>query len=523
MRNIATPARVGLLVVLGLVAFFVFLTFIQDQGLSGARTEYSVVFRDASGIAPRTLVRIAGIPVGEVTRIELERGRARIWFTVRSDVPVYPNARMAKRSASILGDYVLDLDPGYPVEERERGELGRQRGFQDGEASDSPGSRPLPPGGEIVHVQEAVEIERIFESLDQITADVEAITAALREALVGEENSVRRIVENLDSLTARLDRTIADASLRLEQILENTEAVTADLRAVTAARAEDVSTIIGNVRQITEQTREILASVHAFVGREAEEGGGGIRDAMARLNATLEHLEAIAAKIDRGEGTVGRLVSDEELAQKVEGAVWEAADYIERLTAIRVEVALRSEYLMREGETKNYLRLRIVPRPDRYFLFEAVDDPRGTVQRQTVVRSPPAPDEVANQEIRVTSESLKFSAQFARRWGFATFRFGLVESTGGLGLDLHFLDDHLAFVVDAFEFANPEKDYPRLKAHLNLLFLSHFFVTAGMDDLLNPRQLDPLTGQMLSGRDWFFGGGIYFTDEDLRVLLGVVP
>ena len=528
MRNLATPVKVGLLVVLGLVAFFVYLSFIQDQGLEGAMTEYSAVLQDASGLAPKTPVRVAGITVGEVTRITLEGGKARIHFTVRSDIPVYPNASLAKRSASILGDFVLDLNPGAPTPAAPSGSnLWSPPGLDVVPArAQVPGAQrgtePLPPGGEITNVQEAVQIEKIFESLDQITGDVQVITNSLREALAGEDTSIKDLIANLDRITERLDGTLADSSDRLRAILENTEAITADIRHLTETKDDEVGEIITNVRLITEQTKSILASVQSIVGEDDDlrESVGGVKDAVSSLNSSLANLESITAKIDRGEGTIGRLVSDEELAQKVEDALYDGADFVERLYALQVEVGLRSEYMLNDEGTKNYLQLRLIPRPDRYFLLEVIDDPRGFVSRETVVRSPPGAEEVASQEIRVTRDQLKFSAQFAKRYFFATFRFGIVESTGGVGMNLNFLDDHLVLQMDAFDFANPSSDYPRIKAHLNLLFLSHLFVTAGVDDALNPRELEAGSGRILSGRDYFLGGGIYFTDQDLKTLIG---
>ncbi len=524
VRNLATPVKVGLLVVLGLVAFFIFLTFIQDQGLKGEMTEYSAVFQDASGLAPKTPVRVAGIVVGEITRIELEQGKARVYFTVRSDIPVYPNSSLAKRSASILGDFVLDLNPGSPAVARPAGTRLGKPGLHVVPAlaqaqGEQAGTQPLPPGSEIQNVQEAVQLEKIFDSLDKITSDVQVITKELREALAGDETSARKLIANLDRITQRLDATLESSSVQLEAILENTRVVTSDIRGITERNTEQVDQIITNVREITEQTRKLLASVQGMVGDQ--EGEGGVREAVANLNRSLENIESITSKIENGEGTLGRLVSDEELAQKVDNAIYEASDYIERLTAIQVEVALRSEYLVNEAGTKNYVQLKIIPRPDKYFFFEVIDDPRGLVERQSVVRSPPGADEVASQEILVTREALKFSAQFAKRYYFATLRFGLIESTGGVGMDLHFLDDHLSLRVDAFDFANPASDYPRVKASANLLFLSHLFLTAGVDDLVNPRDVEPATGRILTGRDFFVGGGIYFTDRDLSALLGL--
>lgn len=521
--------KVGLLVVLGLVAFFIFLSFIKNESMQGEMTEYSAVLADASGLAPKTPVRVAGIPVGQVTRITLEQGKARVWFTVRSDILVYPNASIAKRSASILGDFVLDLDPGSPQPGAggASGQLWSPPGLRvvparaEGEGGPS---QPLPPGSEIPRVQEAPQLDKLIDSLDQITGDVKAITASLREALAGPDNSVQRIVQNLDTVTARLNDTIASSSASLERILANTEVVTADIRRLTEAKTDDVADIIDNVRIITEQTRGILASIESVVGSEEgdlQETVGGVKASLANLNRSLENIESITRKIDEGEGALGKLVSDQELGDKFAAAVYDASDYVTRLTAIQAEVTLRSEYLLNERGAKNYVQLRLITRPDKYFFFEVVDDPRGYLERSTIVRSPPGADEAANQEVRITRDILKFSAQFAKRFYFAAFRFGLTESTGGLGADLYLFDDRLEFKVDVFEFANPDKDYPRVKAYMNLLFLSHLYVTVGVDDVFNPSDRDITTGRILSGRDFFFGGGIYFTDQDLKALLGL--
>ena len=43
-------------------------------------------------------------------------------------------------------------------------------------------------------------------------------------------------------------------------------------------------------------------------------------------------------------------------------------------------------------------------------------------------------------------------------------------------------------------------------------FFKHFYISAGVDDVLNPEAFD-----------WFFGGGLRFTDDDLKALFSVAP
>src|SRR5262249_2423068 len=123
----------------------------------------------------------------------------------------------------------------------------------------------------------------------------------------------------------------------------------------------------------------------------------------------------------------------------------------------------------------------------------------------------------------IVTDRLKFSAQFAKRYYMTTLRFGIIESTGGLGTDLHFFSDFVTLKLDAFNFSVVDLRYPRVRAALRLQAFEHLFASAGMDDILNRQVRDSVTNRLLAGRDLFFGAGIYFTDDDLKAVLAASP
>ena len=92
-----------------------------------------------------------------------------------------------------------------------------------------------------------------------------------------------------------------------------------------------------------------------------------------------------------------------------------------------------------------------------------------------------------------------------------------------MGADLHFLKDTLHLKMDAFNFSVAELRYPRVRAALRAQAFDHLYVTAGVDDLLNAQQRDLSTQRLIAGRDFFFGGGLFFTDDDLKSLLPSAP
>jgi phospholipid/cholesterol/gamma-HCH transport system substrate-binding protein len=81
--------------------------------------ELKAVVRDAQNLKPNAPVRIAGVDVGKVTKIEAtEEGRAAATVTMelRDDaLPIHEDARLDIRSRILLeGNFFVDLKPGSP-------------------------------------------------------------------------------------------------------------------------------------------------------------------------------------------------------------------------------------------------------------------------------------------------------------------------------------------------------------------------------------------------------------------------
>src|SRR5690606_28545895 len=195
------------------------------------------------------------------------------------------------------------------------------------------------------------------------------------------------------------------------------------------------------------------------------EGVGEVGPTIASINRAAQELEQVLEDVGEitertaaGEGTVGRLTSDEHLINEVEEVAEGVNNIVGGLARLQTIVGLRSEYLFLTNAFKNYLEVRIAPSEDRYIMLQLVDDPRGQTSFTTtqVRTSPPREDEPAfYEEVRATTtESLLFSLQLAKRIYFMTFRFGILESSGGIGLDLHFFDDSLEINADLFRFGD---------------------------------------------------------------------
>jgi phospholipid/cholesterol/gamma-HCH transport system substrate-binding protein len=256
-----------------------------------------------------------------------------------------------------------------------------------------------------------------------------------------------------------------------------------------------------------------------------EKQTASLRNTVGNLNETVSNLNSITRKIDEGQGTLGRVVNDPGISDRVEATLDSANAIIGSIAGLETQIELRSEYdvpLQNKNNTqlapgiKNTLALRIFPKPDKYYIIEAISDPRGR-QTRTVTGTKIGDTTVTSDETVIAYHDLKFSAEFAKRYFFLTLRFGIIENTGGLGINLHGLEDRAEVRVDAFDFdrTNPNDQrsiFPRLRATGMFEVASHIHVQLGFDDPFN-RDL----------RAMFLGGILRFTDDDLKAMLTIAP
>lgn len=515
MKKIVTPFRVGLLVIAAGAILFFFLTFIKKGGMKEDEAVTLIAyFRDASGLNQRSRIQIAGIGVGEIIDIRLEGVKARTTLRIKRDIHVREDATLTKRSESLLGDYMLDLTPG------------------------TENFRELKDGEEIKRVLDAQGMEQLMGTLGTITQDVQAVTGSLKNVLGGAQGqgSMEAIIKNLVALTETMQKMIADSAAKLDAILVNVQGVSGDVKRITGSESESINRIVKNVEVVSNDVRDVVASIKKIVGEnEGEVGKGvsGLKETLAKLDRSLANIEQVTDDVKAGKGALGALVSNERLGQKLQDTVEDVADFAGRLTNLEVEVGAKVDYLFNQGGAKTFMQIRLVPKPDKYYLIEAIDDPRGKVETVYLQQNPPTAGSPAVQKQTITTESIKFSAQFAKRYAFLTLRFGIIESTGGVGLDLNApiklpwysrnIEDALVLKVDAFNFSIEALRLPRLRATIRFTPFEHIYLNAGMDDILNSANRDTLTNRLISGRDFFVGGGVYFTDADIKSLLPVIP
>jgi len=465
----------------GIAAVGIF-RFIEKRPGSGTGYAVYALFADGAGIAKHSQVRVAGIPVGNIESVRLEQGKARIDIRVEKGVALHTDASVAKVSSSLLGEYYLSIAPG------------------------TEGKPQLRDGDQIPYVVEGVTTDSLMKNLAEISKDVQKVSRSLAESVgtsEGQEN-MRKTLENLAQVTQALNETVRENRETIRDILLRIDSV--------AVKSEpQIERILENVQSATKEVRDMMA--------RSEDGqpqkSGDVREILDKINRastslenTMANLDSVTDRLDKGQGTLGRLSKDERLINEVEGVTETLGDFVGGLGRLQTIVQLRSDYQFLASTVKNYVQLRLQPREDKYYAIEIISDPKGYTQyEQTVVNtSNPNQPSTYFENRSVTTNAFRFSLQFAQRFGPFVGRFGIKESTGGIGLDTLLLDDRFELQQDLFGFG--ETILPRWRLSLNYNFISRLWFLGGIDDIFSRDR-----------RDYFVGMQLRFNDQDLKTIL----
>ena len=494
MRRSWAAVTVGVLVLVVSAISYFLIRSTSERTSGNQGLVVWALFKDASGLFEKSRVQTAGISIGQIDKRELDPATAQARVTIRMNpgIELWSNAVVSKKSASLLGEYYLEIDPGTPfaLVNGQRQEMTR-----------------LKAGDQIKNVREPT-------GMADLMADIGTILPILKDIL----QDVHKLTSGqLTDIATNVDKLIETNSIVLERLLNRVDHIAANIDNVTSAEAGDAKLAIRNVREITESIKTLVGSSD----NEVKSTGNAVRGSLAKLQSTVDNLdkslhnvESITSRLDKGQGTAGRLLTDDTIANNVEEITEDAGSFVRGITKLQTIVGLRGEWNFISHTAKEYLSVMLVPRPDKFYLIELVEDPRGFREETTQLTSSSQTGVNATTTV-TTSQKLRLSLMLGKRIGAIAGRFGIKESTGGVGADLYLLDDKLVLSVDIFDTLTNK--YPRVKpALLAAIWKRNLFLVGGADDVINTTRATAGAG---GGIDWFLGGQLVFNDEDLKSLL----
>ncbi len=400
------------------LAVFIFVAGDMSTWFQKPGYELSVLFPSATGLEKHAAVRLAGVKIGYVKDIRLDERKARVVMSIWPKYQVPRGSRAALASLGIAGERYIDISPS------------EQADFL----------RP----GETLEAKPTIGFDQIGGLAASIGDELKAVSQSIREMTDEEaKQNLAGILNNLNSFTQELSRFLAANKDELETGIDSISQAASGFDQKLGEISKNLDETLSAIKGVASENQESIKSNL----QKLEEVLDELRESVRLLKNSLE-------RIDKGEGTVGKLVQDSELYDDARETLGRVKKTVEPLGRMRATGQVRADYLGETARVKGTIGAGFHLSPRSFLLGQIVDDPR--------------------------RDGFVYSAQAGMRFGALAPRAGVIESEFGAGVDLLAFGDRLMFSLDGFDFRRDGG--PRLRLTTQFALLRYLHLVVGIDD-----------------------------------------
>lgn len=486
--------KVGIFATICLVVLGLLIWKIEDfNPFEKKGQRLHALFNSVAGLDDKASVRIAGVKVGHVDGVGLQGAKALITLALDKEQKLTVGTTAAIANLGLLGEKYVELVPGPP---------------------DAPA---LPPNA-VLAGKTPVSIDDAIAKIDDIGSSIQKVTGNLAGGDLG---------GNLNNLIRDIQLTSTELRAMISENRANLSATVQHFDEVGVILARELPRLSGQTNRALDQISQLLAENRGNVSGTT----ANLKELTAKLQTSADNLNQISGKIASGQGTIGKLVNDEKAYNSVlstldsiKGGVETLSGTLGSINKFKIDLGVQGYYLANSkrdinGEKQSSLSsfsVDIDPQDNKHlYRLGLVSSPDGKLRDKTqtfVITGPNGIPQTTtlhtlSQEQTSTATGLfGYKGPYGSRlWG------GIIEGTGGGQIEypLPILDRRLVMSFEAFNFNRPNDQ----SAHLRLMgrynLNQNLYLLGGYDD-------------PLENHAFFLGGGIRWSDENIKYLLGTL-
>jgi len=452
-----TEVKVGVFILLGL-ASLLFLTF-QIKTLENLKEKGYVLYAfigDASGLNNKSRVKLRGVKIGVVDSMKLETKRVKLKLLIRKDVKIPIGSKVTIAQDNVLGGKYLKIIPSNSDEYYKEQDT-------------------------IKSFVEIASMESVLNNLNTAIKEAKVLIQKLNTTLDDKAiNNIQTTISNVKIASEKLNSILNTTNQKLPVLLDNSNRLVLTYKKSGEILNKKLPLILNKVDNLASNTNELVTVLKVKISKLADEYikvGKNVNNVLKDNNETLKQT----------------IVSAEEFFQSGSNSFKKIDDFLGSVNNSQIVVDISNSYMFKDSSFLTTANIAYLPNPTKYYIF-------GLTSRKNY--SVPNP---------VDKSKIFINAEIGKRYENVLLRGGIIESTGGVGIDYFTMKDKLKFSSEIYDF-NSENDIRGNNPHLNFkttyLYLKHIEFMAGVDNVLNDK-----------ARTFFLGLGIKFKDNDLKPLI----
>jgi phospholipid/cholesterol/gamma-HCH transport system substrate-binding protein len=286
--KISNETKVGILTISALTLLILGFNFLKGKDLLKKNKKIYAVFNDLGGLSKSNEVKINGYVIGTVYSIDkkdkdLSGFVATINLSQEVNIPVNSKAII---TSPLVGSYYINIEKGDSTVFLNIGDtLGSKKDIgilDDVKAQLTP---------------TLTKVRITLDSLNTVFSHVNGLLNAEAKA------NLQQILANFNRASSALNGLVDNSKSSIAQTLKNTEELTGSLK----SNADDIKIVVANAKKATEKFAAI-----------------DIQPTIDNLNETVTTMKQLVAKIKSNYGTLGALLNDKKLYNKLNDAILSA-------------------------------------------------------------------------------------------------------------------------------------------------------------------------------------------------------
>ncbi|HXO22581.1 MAG TPA: MlaD family protein [Thermoanaerobaculia bacterium] len=475
--------KLGLFGTLCLVILAVLIWKIEDinpfQHQGGKRLD--AVFNSVAGLDDKASVRVAGVRVGRVDGIGLSGRKARVSMLLDKPLPLTQGTTAKIANLGLLGEKYVELVPG-------------------------PEGAPLLPDHAVLQGQTPVSFDDAMAKLEAIGDSIQGVTSQLGGGPGG--GGFKPLLDSLEATSGEIRALVAENRANVASTVRNMDAFSATL-------ARELPRLAGEMSKTVQQISDLVAANRGDVNASL----GNIRQLTGNLQTSVDNLNQITGKIASGEGTVGKLVNKNEAYDKVvstldsiKGGVDTLSGTLGAMNRFKLNLDLQAYQLPSLHDSQSTFQIDIDPSDGKHLYRAGIEQTPAGKQRLKTQRFTITGPEGITTTTTVQTLTTENTYVGTGLFGFHTpddlrLWAGIIENTGGAAIEYPWASKKLRFSIEAFDFNRQDNKKAHLRFTTRWQFHPNLYLVGGYDDPLENHSL-------------FLGGGIRWTDDNLKYLLG---
>ncbi len=283
---------IGIVIVTAIGLLYVGLNYLKGVYVFQKPMEYYAVYDQINGLQPTNPVMVNGYKIGQVKDIEMLPNGGNellVTITVNEEIEIPKDSKALLKPGDLFGSMQINIEMGMSNELAMSGDtlIPERSGDLFSEVNEQ--LRPI-----------KIKTKSLLGSIDSVLQVIEAIlNTESQENLVQSFRGINASIQNLERATFRIDTLVSEERIRIRAIFKNIEQVSTVLK----DNGDEFANVIQNFSTISDTLAQ-----------------ADIAGTITKANKALTEVDQIVEKINKGEGSLGMLINNPGLYNRLDSA-----------------------------------------------------------------------------------------------------------------------------------------------------------------------------------------------------------